>query len=193
MRIIAGSLKGRIFKSSDNSQTHPMSEKMRGAIFASLGDISGLEVLDAFSGTGALALEAISRNAAYVTVIESNLKNVELIKRNILSLGVKDHARVIRAQVETWATANKHCFDLVLVDPPYDHISLRAIEELSKLIKKGGVLALSWPGRLSLPQLTGLQLVKLNRFGDAQYGLYLRSVEALSISEKRSDGKNNTA
>lgn len=153
-----------------------MSAKMRGAIFDSLGDINGLVVLDAFSGTGALALEAISRGADYVTAIESNLKNAELIKQNISSLGVKDRVRVIRAQVESWIAHNVDCFDLILIDPPYDDISMKAIEELSKRAKEGGVLALSWPGRLTLPQLIGLKLAKFKRFGDSQYGLYLRCV-----------------
>nr|MBP9820948.1 RsmD family RNA methyltransferase [Candidatus Saccharibacteria bacterium] len=60
MRIIAGFLGGRLIESPHNNKTHPMSEKMRGALFNSLGDINGLTFLDAFAGTGACGFEAIS-------------------------------------------------------------------------------------------------------------------------------------
>ena len=67
MRIIAGSLGGRVFKAPSGHRTHPMSEKIRGAIFNALGDISDLTVLDAFTGSGALCFEAVSRGVANAT------------------------------------------------------------------------------------------------------------------------------
>lgn len=63
LRVISGSLGGRLINSPPGNKTHPMSEKMRGAIFNILGNIEGLDVLDAYSGSGAIALEAISRKA----------------------------------------------------------------------------------------------------------------------------------
>ena len=191
MRIIAGTLKSMSFKSSTSKLTHPMSEKMRGAIFSSIGDINGFVVLDAFSGTGALTLEAVSRGADFVTAIETNPKNVELIKQNILNLGLKDHTKVIRASVESWLNRGSNDFDLVLIDPPYNNIEINTILELATRVKDGGILALSWPGRLSLPQFNRLKLVKSKRFGDSQYALYVALEEALTISTKRNAGKNN--
>lgn len=61
MRIISGIYGGRTIQSPSGHKTHPMSEKMRGAIFNALGDIKGLSFLDAYGGSGAVALEAISR------------------------------------------------------------------------------------------------------------------------------------
>ena len=71
MRIIAGDLKGREFKSPRGRTTRPMSEKTRGALFNTLGDIEGLSVLDGFAGSGALVFEAISRGAVSALAIEA--------------------------------------------------------------------------------------------------------------------------
>jgi 16S rRNA (guanine(966)-N(2))-methyltransferase RsmD len=70
MRIIAGTLGGRTFESPHGRRTHPMSDKVRGSLFNTLGDIDGLTILDAFAGSGALAFEAISRGAEHVLAIE---------------------------------------------------------------------------------------------------------------------------
>jgi 16S rRNA (guanine966-N2)-methyltransferase len=70
MRVIAGFLGGRNFDSPGGHRTHPMSDKVRGAVFGVLGDIKGLSVLDAFAGSGALSIEAVSRGAKYAVAID---------------------------------------------------------------------------------------------------------------------------
>ncbi|MCA9328933.1 RsmD family RNA methyltransferase, partial [Candidatus Saccharibacteria bacterium] len=70
MRVIAGEFKSRILKDPTGNRTHPMAEKVRGALFNSLGDITGLDVLDAFAGTGAVGIEALSRGAKRVWSVE---------------------------------------------------------------------------------------------------------------------------
>jgi 16S rRNA (guanine966-N2)-methyltransferase len=72
VRIIAGSLKGRTFSEPHGHRTHPMSEKVRGALFNALGDIEGLTFLDAFAGSGALSFEAASRGAKSVIAIDKD-------------------------------------------------------------------------------------------------------------------------
>ena len=72
MRVIAGRLGGRNFDSPKTQRTHPMSDKVRGALFNALGDLGGLTVLDAFAGSGACSLEAASRGATEVLAIDIN-------------------------------------------------------------------------------------------------------------------------
>ena len=67
MKVVAGSRGGRNFASPHNNRTHPMSDKVRGALFNALGDLDGLSVLDAYAGSGACSLEAASRGAAECT------------------------------------------------------------------------------------------------------------------------------
>ena len=74
LRIIAGNLGGRFIDSPDTATTHPMSERMRGALFNILGDITGKVVLDPFAGSGALGLEALSRGAASALFLERDAK-----------------------------------------------------------------------------------------------------------------------
>src|ERR1700683_4883439 len=102
MHIIAGYLKGRTFDSPKSGQTHPMSDKIRGAMFNMLGDIEGLNILDAFSGSGAIAFEAISRGAASVTLIESDHLAQRSIALNIDKLGLSESASLIRANANSW-------------------------------------------------------------------------------------------
>ncbi|HKX24038.1 MAG TPA: RsmD family RNA methyltransferase, partial [Candidatus Saccharimonadales bacterium] len=83
MRVIAGELGGRFFAGPDSTATHPMAERVRGAMFNALGDIEGLTVLDAFAGSGALAFEAISRGAKSVVVVERDKRAQRIIAENI--------------------------------------------------------------------------------------------------------------
>jgi 16S rRNA (guanine966-N2)-methyltransferase len=83
MRIIAGRLGGRHFASPQGRRTHPMSDKMRGALFNALGDIDGLSVLDAFAGSGALAFEAVSRGAGHAVAIDVDKSAQRAIAENI--------------------------------------------------------------------------------------------------------------
>src|SRR3990167_8850630 len=122
MRVIAGFLGGRVFESPHGHRTHPMSEKMRGAIFGVLGDIKQLRVLDVFSGSGAVAIEAISRGAKYAVAIDVDKKAYDIIKKNIISLGLTDRVKAVRAYFNAWSTRHQaQKFDIIFADPPYDN------------------------------------------------------------------------
>ena len=146
MRIIAGKLGGRNFASSTGFKTHPMSEKARGALFNTLGDITDLVVADVFSGTGAIGFEAISRGAKSSTLIDSDRFAQKTIKENIVTLGLEEQATLIPAHAKSWLNRNKILYDIVICDPPYNDISERLIESIAKkAVKKGGILVLSLP------------------------------------------------
>lgn len=174
MRIIGGMLSGRTFDSVHGHRTHPMSEKIRGAVFNALGDIEGLEALDAYAGTGALGIEAVSRGAAGVVAVDSSPDAVKTIKSNVENLGVADQFQVTRAYFRAWSRRyqNKQ-FDLVLADPPYDAVDPKDLLMLPRHVKKGGVLV------LSLPPLTGFryahtlqELILFKNYGDAELYFY---------------------
>jgi 16S rRNA (guanine966-N2)-methyltransferase len=102
MRIIAGTLKNREFKSPHGHKTHPMSDKVRGSLFNVLGDIEGLTFLDAFTGSGALAVEAASRGAASVIAVDSMEKRFDIVlldppyedlQLNLLQKLIKRHVK----------------------------------------------------------------------------------------------------
>jgi len=173
MRVIAGWLGGRNFESPHGHRTHPMSEKIRGAIFGALGDIKGLTVLDAFSGSGALAIEAISRGASNAVAIEVDKGAHAIIEKNLQALGVEDRVKAVRAFTGAWSTRNQaQLFDLIFVDPPYDTIPYRDLKNLPRHLKSGGTLVLSWPGNMQGLKFDGLAPVQTKEYGDAQLVFY---------------------
>ena len=172
MRIIAGTLKGREFKSPRGHKTHPMSDKMRGALFNVLGDVEGLSFLDAFSGSGALAFEAISRGAKDVVAIDSDKDAHKAMDDNVKSLGISN-IKVIRASASGWSENNQDIqFDIVLLDPPYDNLQVNLLEKLAdRHVKPGGLAVLSCGGHVEAPDL-GLEIASSKNYGDAQLVFY---------------------
>jgi len=173
MRVISGTLGGRQFQSPNGHRTHPMSEKVRGAIFGVLGDITGLTVLDAFAGSGALGFEAISRGAKKALLIDNDKQAQVTVESNIDVLGLADRAALIKANAISWSNQNRQqLFDLLLIDPPYDKLPFAVIERLARNLKPGGTYVLSWPGQFEAPKLPGLEIISNKDYGDAQLFFY---------------------
>lgn len=173
MRVIAGFLGGRTFQSPHGHRTHPMSEKARGAIFGVLGDIKGLTVLDAFAGSGALAIEAVSRGAKSAIAIEVDKGAHSVITANIKALGLEDRIKAIRAFAGAWSTRHQiEHFDLIFVDPPFDTVPYRDLKSLPRHLADGGTLVLSWPGKVETLKFEGLTPVQQKNYGDAQLIFY---------------------
>ena len=170
MRIIAGQYKGRILASPKKASTHPMSEKLRGAIFAALGDIEGLSLLDAYSGSGAIGFEALSRGAKHVTAVEADKTAYATIRSNAHAFNLADHDfKAVHSSVESWLATTKDSFDLIIADPPYDKVKDSTMLKLTERLNKTGVLILSLPPDHSVDlAVSGLKLVKAKHYGDAQ-------------------------
>lgn len=173
MRVIAGTLGGRQFKSPGGHRTHPMSEKMRGAMFGVLGDIKGLTVMDAFAGSGALSFEAISRGAKSAMMLDDDKQAAVAITENIASLGLEDRVRFTKANSYNWSRRfSKEKFDLLLTDPPYDKLPFPVIEGIVRNLAPGGTYVLSWPSQYEHPKLYGLEVILNKVYGDAQLVFY---------------------
>lgn len=177
MRVIAGELGGRLFEAPQGHVTHPMAERVRGALFNSLGDLSGKTVLDAFAGTGALGFEAISRGAKRAVLIEKDRRAQQTIMQNIQQLGLEDRVVLVRAGAHTWSeTHTDELFDIVLCDPPYDKMQLSTVSDLVRHVNKNGLMVLSYPGRESAPTVNGVVVVdKSKSYGDAALAFYHRT------------------
>src|SRR5437868_15008558 len=106
MRIIAGTLKGQQFQTPHSHKTHPMGDKIRGALFNVLGDIEGLTFLDAFAGSGALAFEAASRGAKSVVAIDNDRAAHLVIEKNVRDLHLQKIVKVTKANTGGWSIHN---------------------------------------------------------------------------------------
>jgi 16S rRNA (guanine966-N2)-methyltransferase len=122
VRIVGGQLGGRIISAPRGRATRPTPERVREALFSILGPLDGLAVLDLFAGSGALALEALSRGAASATLIDSSRAAIAAIRRNLDSLGIaaEVHQQAALAFLERARDAARQ-YDLVFLDPPYRH------------------------------------------------------------------------
>jgi 16S rRNA (guanine966-N2)-methyltransferase len=151
-----------------------MSEKMRGAIFNTLGDISGLSVLDAFAGSGAVGMEALSRGAATVAAIEQDRKAQATIRENLRIFSMEDQPyRLIRSSVTQWLEHTEGApFDIIIADPPYDATQTQLIERLGDCLRQGGVYVLSWPGDKIVPELESAGIIKEKNYGDSRLIYY---------------------
>lgn len=173
MRVIAGFLGGRNFDAPKGHRTHPMSEKVRGAIFGALGDISGMTVLDTFSGSGALAIEAVSRGAASAVSVEVDKNAHTAITNNIERLGIATNVKSVRAYVNAWSTRHQsQLFDIIFADPPYDNLPFRDLNALPRHLKEHGTLVLSWPPKADWYPFDGLKVVQSKSYGDASLHFY---------------------
>jgi 16S rRNA (guanine966-N2)-methyltransferase len=120
MRVIAGELRGRRLRAPAGRDTRPTSDRVREALFSILGDVAGARVLDLFAGSGALAIEALSRGAASAVLVDSAAGAVTAIERNLDDLGLE--AEVVRRPARAFlssAPSAGRLYDLVFLDPPY--------------------------------------------------------------------------
>ncbi|MBI1300720.1 MAG: 16S rRNA (guanine(966)-N(2))-methyltransferase RsmD [Alphaproteobacteria bacterium] len=121
MKIVAGAFGGRKLVVPKNRDIRPTSDKIRGAIFnmlASRDAIESANVLDAFCGTGALGLEALSRGATRCTFMDKSIESLNLAKENVRVLGVENQCNFLLTDATKMKSTDKQ-FDLVFIDPPY--------------------------------------------------------------------------
>jgi 16S rRNA (guanine966-N2)-methyltransferase len=120
MRIIAGTLKGRRLDAPDWSGLRPTSDRLRETLFNVLAPrIVGARFLDAYAGTGAVGIEALSRGASHVTFVERDPRAARLIEQNLARCGVQDRYAIIRAGFAGAAQRLTDPFQILFLDPPY--------------------------------------------------------------------------
>ena len=142
LRITGGELKNKEIKSPEDKLTHPMGSRERLALMNIIGpEVKNAEILDAFSGTGAIGIEALSRGANHVTFVEKNHKIAEILKTNLKNLGLVEKSTVLENPVEK---IEEKTFDFVIADPPYDkirNIDFETFDKLAKMAKNRFILS----------------------------------------------------
>jgi 16S rRNA (guanine966-N2)-methyltransferase len=121
MRVIAGEFGGRKLVAPDGTTTRPTTDKVRQAVFNSLGSMGVLEgavVADLYAGSGALGIEAISRGAERCIFVERDRSALHALRDNIAALGIADRSAVHATDVMAWVPAMRNV-DIAFIDPPY--------------------------------------------------------------------------
>lgn len=179
MRIIAGTAKGRRLVSPQGGATRPLTDRVREALFSSLGaEVVGARVLDLYAGSGSVGLEALSRGAASVVFVEQDRRALDALRSNIeaVSLG----GEVVAADVEQHVTRLARLVDVAFVDPPYAlplASVLTVLERLEPSVTDGGTVVVHRRRGEEPPHLVaGLELVDRRRYGDAEVWRYRKGI-----------------
>jgi 16S rRNA (guanine966-N2)-methyltransferase len=179
MRIIAGDLKGQRLVAPRGWKVRPTSDRVREATFSTLGErVAGACVLDLYCGTGALAIEALSRGAERAVLVDRDTRPA---LGNVERLGLRERAELVRADVIGWLEANSDpqsggTFDLVFVDAPYrlaDRVQQDLITHLPGLLAPDGRAIVESGARRPLA-IDSLERLRQRRYGAADVSIYRR-------------------
>ena len=199
MRIISGSLRGRRLKAPAGSRVRPTSDSLRETLFNVLGpSVAGARVLDAFAGTGALGLEAISRGAAHATFVETDPAALRVLRENVAAFGVENACVIIRGDfpialrrhsardgrgrldrerpgdMSPILDERARAYDLILLDPPYATVDLVAVvEDAAAFMAAPARVVLEHSRRRTSPEVAGrLRRTRVLAAGDSALSFY---------------------
>ncbi|MEQ4204615.1 16S rRNA (guanine(966)-N(2))-methyltransferase RsmD [Actinopolymorpha sp. B9G3] len=177
-RIVAGEARGRRLAVPDGRDTRPTSDRVREALFASLeadiGSLVGCRVLDLYAGSGAVGIEALSRGATAVVLVETNRRAANVIRQNLRTVGLPG-GQVLTTKVERLIAeprGDRQAFDVVFLDPPYAMTGEALAGVLTRLLahawlSPGAVVVLersTRSGEFGWPD--GFAADRMRRYGD---------------------------
>jgi 16S rRNA (guanine966-N2)-methyltransferase len=176
MRVIAGELGGQQLVAPRGWKVRPTSDRAREAIFSVLGErVGGACVLDLYCGTGALAIEALSRGAARATMVD---RDTRAALGNVERLGLSERVELVRGDVSRWLAGRGdgggRRFDLVFVDAPYrlaDRVGQELDSQLPSLLSEGGRAIVESGARRPL-RIESLPRLRQRRYGAADVSIY---------------------
>jgi len=176
MRVISGSARGRKLKSPKSSETRPIMDRVKTALFDILApEIMGMRILDLFAGTGAVGIEALSRGAESATFVERSPDAWRLVRENLALTNLSDRAEVVRNDAFAYlqqAAATGRRFDLVYIAPPqYVNMAAKALVQLdsSPLTEPDGLVIIQIHPQ-ERAELDTLTLKRLRRYDERRYG-----------------------
>ena len=176
MRVISGSARGRKLKSPKSSETRPIMDRVKTALFDILApEIIGMRVLDLFAGVGSVGIEALSRGAASATFVERSPEAFRLVRENLALTNLSDQAEVLRTDAFAYlqqAAATGPRFDLIYIAPPqYEGLARQALVQLdaAPLTEPDGLVIVQIHPQ-ERGELDNLSLARLRRYDERKYG-----------------------
>jgi len=175
LRIIGGRWRGRRLEVPESEGLRPTPDRVRETLFNWLQPyIAGAQCLDLFAGTGALCLEALSRGAARVVMVEQAPAVAEQLRRHVATLQA-ENAEVVRADAVEFLRQAPQAFDIVFLDPPFQSDLIRRCAELVEArgwIKPGGLVYIEAPSRVEAPPIPATwELIRSKSAGQVGYHL----------------------
>jgi 16S rRNA (guanine(966)-N(2))-methyltransferase RsmD len=184
MRVIAGSAKGHHLIGPDRRLTRPATDLVRGATFSILEGLASdwSLVLDLYSGTGAMGIEALSRGAGWVDFVDRQRRCCDIIKRNLENTKLAEQAHVYCIEVAKAISMLDKEYDIIIMDPPYRNTEIgEIIVKLasSRLVGPDTIVVITHSPHLTLQaNYPPLSLIKERRHGDSCIAIYHKEVTA---------------
>jgi 16S rRNA (guanine(966)-N(2))-methyltransferase RsmD len=175
VRVIAGSAKGRRLQAPAGTETRPMMDRVKEALFSSLGErVVDARVLDLYAGSGSLGIESLSRGARSATFVERGKPALTALRANLVAVGLE--GRVVAADVDAFLGRAGESFDLVFVDPPY-RLSLalvdKVLEGVAARLEVEGVMVVHRRAGEDAPAApAGARLIDERRYGGTRLWIY---------------------
>ena len=177
-RIVAGRLGGRRLQTPPGRGTRPSSDRVREALFSSLDalvDVDGCRFIDLYAGSGAVGLEAASRGASAVLLVEADARAARTVRANIAALDLAGRCRLLTARLPGALAAGpgEEPYDVVFADPPYDVGNEEIADLLAGLVAygwlaAGAVVVVERSVRTgTLPGVEGITLQRSRRYGES--------------------------
>lgn len=170
MRVISGSAKGRSLKTADGTDTRPTTDRVKESLFNIIAPhIYKATVLDLFSGSGGLGIEALSRGAEFADFVEKSSRPAACIKENLTKTGFSDKSALHVTDVFQFLENCKKKYDIIFMDPPYHNgLITKAAEIIShrNLLSEDGIIICECDHDESLPdEISGLKLYDKRKYG----------------------------
>ena len=181
MRVITGTARGRKLRTPTGDEIRPTADSVKEAMFSIIQfDIEGRSVLDLFSGSGQLGIEALSRGARICTFVDSAKQSIEITRENVKICGFEDRANIVVSDAATFlkrAQGKGTRYDIALLDPPYAAgLVNKLLPEVAELMNVGGVILCEVPLKTELPETAGEFVCrKTYRHGKTMLALYRHS------------------
>lgn len=177
IKIMGGTARGTPLQEPRGLRLRPTSGLVREALFNVLGDlVVEARVLDLYAGTGAVGIEALSRGAAHVTLVEGEQAGCNAILQSLSRIGLGDRAKVLRGRLPAALASLEGPFDFVFMDPPYGLESADdTLHAVVRLLGASGLLVYEHASRYNPPERpAGLFLQERRVYGDSALALYVR-------------------
>ena len=175
MRVITGSARGRRLKTLDGFDVRPTTDKVKEAIFSIVQfDIEGSTVLDLFSGSGQLGIEALSRGAKSCVFVDSSRASIDVTRENVTAAGFKDQSNVMNSDSIGYLKMCRNKFDLAFLDPPYSKGLIgQAMPLLCGHMSERGIVVCEHEKGLELPESFGeMFLHRSYKYGKTEVTVY---------------------
>jgi 16S rRNA (guanine966-N2)-methyltransferase len=178
MRVIAGSARGHRLKGPPGPQTRPMADKIREALFSSLGSlgVEPVRILDLYAGTGSIGIEALSRGGDFADFVDQQPVACSVIRSNLEHTKFANQAAVHCMSVEQFLRQRRAPYDFIILDPPYAAPDIEGtLDRLagSSLVQSHAIVVLGhWPRLETRSRIDRLELIKRRCHGDSCFSIF---------------------